>query len=502
MKKISIIIPVYNKAPFLARCLDSVALQPKYLIDVIIVDDGSTDGSGAICDDYAAKFGWSVYHTENNGVSEARNLGIDKVRTEYFTFLDADDALCEDAAQAYAKISRVGANIAQFGHYRQKVVELIDRRLQMPYRAPEGPYSFEYIPKYWVMVWNKLYKTSFIRDNNIRFRKGMQFGEDTVFNMECILANNGFYHSQYATIYHLLDDNNSLCRGDLKKEQLLKLDEEMCKIADAEKDAAKRAWINKAINEHRGSRLYKKLGADRGFRGDHDIVYFVKDVAENEELRYSLRSVEENWRYKNVWFCGECPKGLKPDKLMAVKQVGLNKWEKVRNMIKQVCENDNISEDFWLFNDDFFVLKPMPVNVEPPYNGRLVPYVDGIEKRTGSANEYTIRLREAAKVLKDKGFDTLNYEVHKPILINRKKALEVLDYFSNTPAFRSLYGNYWKIGGEDKHDMKIRIMHYNRMDAVRYAWDFVSTCDTSFADGEVGMFIREKFNKKSRFERS
>ena len=88
------------------------------------------------------------------------------------------------------------------------------------------------------------------------------------------------------------------------------------------------------------------------------------------------------------------------------------------------------------------------------------------------------------------------------MLLNRKKLLEVLEKFPNVPGFRSLYGNYWKIGGIDRHDMKVKIMNYNNMYAVENFWDFVSTSDESFRDGEVGRFIRNRFDKKSRFERS
>ena len=74
---ISLIIPVYNKAPFLKRCLDSVVNQTNTKMQVIMVDDASTDGSGEICDSYAEKYGWEVYHKKKNaGVSASRNFGM------------------------------------------------------------------------------------------------------------------------------------------------------------------------------------------------------------------------------------------------------------------------------------------------------------------------------------------------------------------------------------------------------------------------------------------
>ncbi len=227
-----------------------------------------------------------------------------------------------------------------------------------------------------------------------------------------------------------------------------------------------------------------------------DVVYFVKESSINEELRYSLRSVEKNWPYRYIWFCGGRPDGLMPDKLFRFKQLGLNKWEKVRNSIIAACENEEISEDFWLFNDDFFIMKPHK-KVEPLYNGQIIDYIEQIKrKHAGSHSEYTVKLLGTIKALEKEGLSTLNYEVHKPMLINKEKALEILTKFSGVSGFRSLYGNYWKIGGVDRHDMKIKGLG----ESDWKDWDFLSTADNSFRDGEVGRYIRKTFTERSRFE--
>lgn len=497
--KISLIISVFNKAPFLERCLDSIVGQYEKPSQVILIDDGSSDGSDKICDDFATKFGWEVYHQANKGVSAARNLGIDKATGDYITFLDADDVLMPDAIASMKNAAGLDYNIVQFRQYRCRN---IDELVSVPYGANSGYYDFAFIPKYWVMVWNKIYKRSFLLKNRLRFIEGMQFGEDAVFNAECILKNGSLYHSNQVTIIHCLDDKKSLCRGHLNLERVKRLDAELVRIEHEQKDPTKRRWVEKAIEEHRNSKLFKKYGFEEERSGKYDIVYFVKDSPVNEELRYSLRSVEQNWSYKNVWFCGGCPDSLKPDKYFRVQQEGVDKWNKVRNMIRRVCENDEITEDFWLFNDDFFVLKQLAgISAPPTYNGELIPYIERIERKNGEPDDYTIRLREAANTLKRAGKTTLNYEVHKPMLINRKKALEVLDKFPATPAFRSLYGNYFGIGGIDRHDMKLKVLKYGKMQMVVDYWDFVSTNDTSFQYGEIGEFIRAKFNKPSRFER-
>ena len=86
------------------------------------------------------------------------------------------------------------------------------------------------------------------------------------------------------------------------------------------------------------------------------------------------------------------------------------------------------------------------------------------------------------------------------MLINRKKMLEVLDKFPNEPMSRALYGNYWEIGGESKHDMKIQRTQYKKSAQAIKEWDFVSTSDESFRNGNIGRYLRDMFNVKSRFE--
>lgn len=475
--------------------------QNRDQVQVIVVDDGSTDDSWKICDEYA-DHGLEIYHLPTNqGVSVARNFGLERAQGEYVAFLDADDFLAKDAFEIMTRAIRTRLNIYQFGQFRLRDLVRFDERLVMPYHSLEGRYSLDNIPRYWVHVWNKLYKREFLESNEIKFRPRMQFGEDTIFNTECLLANNGFYHARGATVYHILDDKNSLCRGSgLTLARGEKLDEEMCKIYEKQTMPIKRHWVLLAINQHRHSKLFRRLGFNKGFKGSYDVVYMVKESSMNPELFYSLRSLEENWSYKSVWFAGGCPEGLRPDRHMKIKQVGLNKWEKVRNMLITICKNNEITEDFWLFNDDFFILKKMSEDIPPQYNGELMSYVERVEKKQGRSDNFTVRVRQANDDLKKAGLSTFNYEVHKPMLFNRKKLLEVLEKFPETPGFRSLYGNYWKIGGQDRHDMKIKIVNFNKLYLLDGEWEFVSTSDESFRNGNVGEFLRCKFKERSRFE--
>lgn len=226
-----------------------------------------------------------------------------------------------------------------------------------------------------------------------------------------------------------------------------------------------------------------------------DVVYFVKDSWTNEELRYSLRSICANLNCGRVWFYGGCPGGIKPDEHVDVRQTGLTKWERVNNMIRMACLNDEISEDFYLFNDDFFVLQPTAI-IPPFYHGDLRTRIAKIEKKHKGPTAYSKSLMNTVAVLEKRGFDTLNYALHIPMPVNRRKAIETLDTFVGFPMFRSLYGNQHKIGGIDRPDVKC--------EAVGKPFDengdYLSTADDSFQRGLVGNFIRNRYPDRCRFE--
>ena len=92
---LSIIVPVYNVERYIRACLDSILSQSYCAYELILIDDGSSDRSGAICDEYAHRDNIRVFHTENRGVSHARNIGIEKATGEYLYFVDGDDLLAD-----------------------------------------------------------------------------------------------------------------------------------------------------------------------------------------------------------------------------------------------------------------------------------------------------------------------------------------------------------------------------------------------------------------------
>ena len=226
---------------------------------------------------------------------------------------------------------------------------------------------------------------------------------------------------------------------------------------------------------------------------NNDVVYILKNNISSDELRYSLRTVERNFPHRKVWFFGGCPKDIRPDRYVKIDQRGLTKWERSTNTLRVACETEDLTEDFWLFNDDFFVLEPVR---SLPYmvRGELATRIQEIVSRR-VIHKYADNLEEARKQLEAKGCSTLDYALHVPMLINKQKALEVLDTF-RSPMFRSLYGNYWNVGGIVTRDVKI----HKTKGLPETGQLLVSTNDTSFSEGEVGKLIKSRFIEPCKWE--
>ena len=118
---ISVIIPVYNVEAYLARCLDSILAQTYTNLEILIIDDGSTDNSGTLCDEYAQKDSRiRVIHQENQGLAEVRNIGLREAKGEYIQFVDSDDWIDPETIETCYRLSKeYGADIVKFGGVRE-----------------------------------------------------------------------------------------------------------------------------------------------------------------------------------------------------------------------------------------------------------------------------------------------------------------------------------------------------------------------------------------------
>ena len=217
---VSIIIPVYNVELYLSKCIDSILAQSFTDWECILVDDGSKDKSGSICDNYALKDNRiKVIHQNNSGVSIARQVGIDNVCGEYSIHIDPDDWIESNMLEElYNKAKSDDADMVICDYYKHEggVQQYINQRpnLLEPIKIIEQMLTTNMYPPLYGSCWNKLVRCSCFNssDNLIRFEPNdLSLGEDVVFNCRLLMStvhrvsylNKAFYH--YEVRY------NSLC---------------------------------------------------------------------------------------------------------------------------------------------------------------------------------------------------------------------------------------------------------------------------------------------------
>lgn len=212
--QVSVIVPVYNKEKYLHRCIDSILAQTFTNFEVLLVDDGSTDGSGAICDEYATKEECiRVFHKRNGGVSSTRNLGLYKSKGDWVAFIDADDYV--DTCYLENLLPIAGEDF---------VMDSSDNRSQHFEDAVyKGNELFHVALSDWHILcpWGKLYRRDIIVRERMRFDEVMPNGEDTLFNLN-YLAYVSILRVISSSLYHYESNvGESLCKSPTPYEKAL-----------------------------------------------------------------------------------------------------------------------------------------------------------------------------------------------------------------------------------------------------------------------------------------
>jgi glycosyltransferase involved in cell wall biosynthesis len=213
---ISIIVPVYMNEKYIKRCVESILLQTFTDVELILIDDGSLDSSGRICDEYAKKdTRVRTIHKENGGVSSSRNLGIVNSRGKYVYFVDSDDYLEPYALQTlFDCIERNSTDIIIFGFSYIINGEKLNKckLIEGFFNKSEFINNFKEFGKevYYNSPINKLYLRCIIQDNNILFEEGLQVGEDLLFNLKYFSNCESFYVLNINLYNYYINNPNSL----------------------------------------------------------------------------------------------------------------------------------------------------------------------------------------------------------------------------------------------------------------------------------------------------
>lgn len=217
---VSIIVPVYNAEKNIGRCIESVLGQTYKDFELILMDDGSKDDSGKICDEYAAKDARiRVVHKENSGVSDTRNQGITLARGEYLQFIDSDDWITPDATGHFVRMAQeyrcdmvitdfyrvIGERVSSKGAIEKE--GLLSRDEYATYMM-QKPADF-----YYGVLWNKFFKRSIIEKYGISMDSSISWCEDFIFNLEYIRNISSVYVMKVPVYYYVKTKGSLVSQG-------------------------------------------------------------------------------------------------------------------------------------------------------------------------------------------------------------------------------------------------------------------------------------------------
>ena len=214
---ISVIVPVYKSIETLERCVRSLLAQTEKDLELILVDDGSPDGSGRLCNELSREDNRiRVIHKENGGVSSARNAGIEAAKGEYLLFADSDDYAEPDMAEKLLEgIGEDDIAICGFHHHYQG--RDIIRIPEVPGHSGEENFLTLYGSGFLNMPWNKLYK----RELAGRFDESLSLGEDLLFNLDYLRRTDGISVVKAALCHYIQDETGTSLSSQKREDRLL-----------------------------------------------------------------------------------------------------------------------------------------------------------------------------------------------------------------------------------------------------------------------------------------
>lgn len=276
---ISIIIPVYNAEKYIRKSLDSVLGQTYRKLEVILVNDGSTDQSGAICNEYAQKDSRVVVlHKENGGVSSARNAGLKRAKGNYIGFIDPDDWIDPYMfEELYQLIINHNTDISACGYVIEDINgNILKQTAHSEVREFNRVATFNNIldpTSFQGYVWNKLFSAELIKKESLAFDEDIHFGEDLLFCCENFLRNQKLIYDpspRYHYIYH--DHNTTKAKFSPKKLTLLQALEKIISLVRNQE----------GLNANKFKNFYIYTTIDL-------LMHSIKEKKSTRELRKKLK---------------------------------------------------------------------------------------------------------------------------------------------------------------------------------------------------------------------
>lgn len=250
---ISVIVPVYNVEKYLSRCIDSILSQTFTDFELLLIDDGSKDNSGNICDEYARKDGRiRVFHKVNGGVSSARNLGLENALGEWICFIDSDDEVENYYLSTYIEVIKkdsVDCCIASCKIITSKAIRKIDLQENL-YTKKDIYKLIMYLREKSILgvPWNKFFKLSIIKENDILFDESISSYEDEIYVLQYLQYITNIAVSKQQTYRYYINNEISLSKKYIEIDQHFKITDTLYNLGAV--FSVKKEYVEHLNNEY------------------------------------------------------------------------------------------------------------------------------------------------------------------------------------------------------------------------------------------------------------
>lgn len=304
MPKVSIIVPIYNVEKYLERCINSLIGQTLDDIQIILVNDGSTDNSGEIAKEYAIKHQDKIMYLEkeNGGLSDARNYGLPYATGEYIAFLDSDDYIDKEAYKAmYDKAKQENADYLEcdfIWEYPNKLKE--DKRVD--YKNKKEMLAFVR-----VVAWNKLIKREVIEKNKLEFPKGLRY-EDVEFTYKLIPHLNKVSYIDACFIHYTQRENSIANVQNARTSEIFTI-------------------LDNVISYYKENEFYKEYEDELEYNyARYLLCSSLKRICKIQDKETRTRLINETWNKLNSEF-----PNWKKNKILNAVNIGKNKYMRTIN---------------------------------------------------------------------------------------------------------------------------------------------------------------------------
>lgn len=291
MTKVSVIVPIYNVEKYLEKCLDSLVNQTLEDIEIILVNDGSTDNSDQIAKKYANKYKEKIVYLEkqNGGLSDARNYGLEYAKGDYISFVDSDDYISKNLYSELIRYMEEDYDMVKFGILtvdlkNNKMIE--NKSKQFEDKTGEEAFDILYkTDKMTEVAWGYLYKASFWKENNFKFTKDM-YHEDFGLIPLVILKAKKVASTNILGYYYVQSDKSITRNSDEKKK--LKMSYDLLKFYDN--------MIKKTENYD----ISKKAKENIKIYYTNCILLEIKNISNEAERQKYIKEIKKRKMIKNI----------------------------------------------------------------------------------------------------------------------------------------------------------------------------------------------------------